>query len=52
MNYDEFKIIYEDIMSENTFENLICEAVEWTLKEEIIAIWPMIQTKIDRGFMV
>lgn len=50
MNFDEFKIIYEDIMSENGLDNLIFEATQWTLKEEIIAIWPMIQNKIDKGF--
>ena len=53
MTYDEFKLIYEDLMSNNKFDinNLIYEASKkWTLKDELLSIWPFVQEKFDQGF--
>ena len=53
MTYDDFKIIYEDIMSEEKIDinYLICESSDnWTLKDELLSIWPMVQEKFDQGF--
>ncbi len=52
MKFDEFKIVYEDIMSNVNHEDLmkiICEA-SWSLKDEIISLWPLIQPRFDSGF--
>ena len=40
MNFDEFKIVYEDIMSNVNHEDImkiICES-SWSLKDEIISL--------------
>lgn len=52
MNFDEFKIVYEDIMSNVNHEDImkiICES-SWSLKDEIISLWPLIQPRFDAGF--
>ena len=53
MTYDDFKIIYEDIMSNDKIDinYLICESSDnWTLKDELLSVWPIVQEKFDQGF--
>lgn len=53
MDYDKFKLIYEDIMSDtyNIQDDIICEEKKpWTLKDDLLAIWPLIQEKFDSTF--